>query len=48
MTALATRDAEWYFLSGSVAYRKGWMDEARRNFELACQMAPANLEYRRH
>jgi len=46
LTALATRDAEWYFLSGSVAYRKGWMDEARRNFELACQMAPANLEYR--
>ena len=44
--AIATRDAEWYFLSGSIAYRKGWMDEARRNYEIACQMAPGNLEYR--
>ena len=45
LNAIATRDAEWYFLSGAVAYRKGWMDEARRNYEIACQMAPNNLEY---
>ncbi|MBR2782071.1 MAG: DnaJ domain-containing protein [Oscillospiraceae bacterium] len=45
LNAIATRDAEWYFLSGSIAYRKGWMDEARRNYEIACQMAPGNLEY---
>ncbi len=45
LNAIANRDAEWYFLSGSIAYRKGWMDEARRNYEIACQMAPGNLEY---
>jgi len=45
LNAIATRDAEWYFLSGSIAYRKGWMDEAQRNYQIACQMAPNNLEY---
>ena len=40
------RDAEWYFLSGSVAYRKGWMDEARQNYQMACNLAPNNMEYR--
>lgn len=45
LNAIATRDAEWYFLSGSIAYRKGWMDEAARNYQIACQMAPGNLEY---
>ncbi len=46
LNSIATRDAEWYFLSGSIAYRKGWLDEAQRNYELACQMAPGNPEYR--
>lgn len=40
------KEAEWYFLAGSIAYRKGWMDEALRNFETANQMAPNNPEYR--
>ncbi|MDR1117256.1 MAG: DnaJ domain-containing protein [Oscillospiraceae bacterium] len=41
------KNAEWYFLSGSIAYRKGWFDEALRNFQTACDMDPNNLEYRR-
>ncbi|MEG1746967.1 MAG: DnaJ domain-containing protein [Oscillospiraceae bacterium] len=41
-----TKDAEWFFLTGSVAYRKGWMDEAQQNYQLACQMDPGNMEYR--
>ena len=40
------RNAEWYFLSGSIAYRKGWMDEAMQNYNLAVQMEPGNMEYR--
>ena len=40
------KDGEWYFLSGSIAYRKGWMDEAMRNYAIACQMEPGNMEYR--
>ncbi|MDD4716327.1 MAG: DnaJ domain-containing protein [Oscillospiraceae bacterium] len=41
-----SRTAEWYFLSGSIAYRRGWLDEARQNYQTACSMAPGNLEYR--
>ena len=40
------RDGEWYFLVGSIAYRKGWLDEAMQNYSLACQMDPGNMEYR--
>ena len=41
-----TKDGEWYFLSGSIAYRKGWLDEAMQNYSLAVQMDPGNMEYR--
>ncbi len=35
----ATRqDAEWYFLQGSIAYRKGWLDEAMSNYQRAVSM----------
>ena len=40
------QDAEWHFLSGSIAYRKGWLDEATQHFQMACNMDPANGEYR--
>lgn len=39
------RDAEWYFLKGTIAYRRGWLDEARQHYQTACAMAPANYEY---
>ena len=38
--------AEWNFLKGAVCYRRGWMDEAKRYYETACQMEPGNPEYR--
>ena len=41
----ASRDAEWNFLKGTVCYRRGWMDQAKRYFETACQMDPGNAEY---
>ncbi len=40
-------NAEWNFLRGAVCYRRGWMDEAKRYYQTACQMDPGNLEYRR-
>lgn len=40
------RDAEWYFLKGSVLYRKGWLDDAYSHFSTATRMDPANNEYR--
>ena len=40
------KDGEWYFLSGSIAYRKGWLDEAMQNYARAVQLEPNNMEYR--
>ena len=39
-------NGEWYYLMGSIAYRRGWMDDARQNFWTACNMDPNNMEYR--
>lgn len=44
---MSVRDAEWYYLSGEIAYRRGWLDEARQNYQIACNKAPNNYEYRR-
>ena len=40
------RTAEWHFLMGSLHYRRGWLDEALREFEMAYGMEPDNMEYR--
>ncbi len=40
------RDAEWYYLKGTIQYRRGWFAEASKNFEIATSMAPNNQEYR--
>lgn len=40
------RSAEWYFLKGSVLYRRGWLNEAYQDLVRACQMDPSNAEYR--
>ena len=41
-----SRDAEWYFLKGSVLYKKGWLDDAYSHFSTATRMDPTNIEYR--
>ena len=38
-------DGEWNFLKGAVCYRRGWVDEAKRYYQTACQLEPDNLEY---
>ncbi|MCD8354517.1 MAG: tetratricopeptide repeat protein [Clostridiales bacterium] len=38
--------AEWYFCQGSIAYRRGWLDEARNDYQQAVSMDPNNGEYR--
>lgn len=43
---VASRTAEWYFLNGSVMYRRGWFDGAYTSFTTACRMDPTNPEYR--
>ena len=41
-----SRDAEWYFLNGTVLYRRGWFDAAYTSLATACRMDPGNAEYR--
>lgn len=41
-----SQTAEWYFLMGTISYRRGWMDDARQNYWTACSMDPNNMEYR--
>lgn len=41
-----SRDAEWYFLKGSVLYKKGWLEESYSHFSTAVRMDPTNAEYR--
>lgn len=43
---LSGRDAEWYFLKGTILYRKGWTEEAFNHYSTACNMDPGNPEYR--
>lgn len=40
------RNGEWYFLNGTVLYRRGWFDQAYTSFATACRMEPSNPEYR--
>ena len=46
LDGMQNRNAEWNFLKGSVCYRKGWLDEARRYYQTAVSMDPGNMEYR--
>lgn len=47
LNAIGDHNAEWNYLKGTVCYRRGWMDQAKRYFETACQMEPGNAEYAR-
>ena len=47
LNAMTDHDAEWSFLKGAICYRRGWLDEARRYYQNAVNMDPANQEYQR-
>ena len=46
LRSVPEKTAEWYFLNGAICSRKGWYDEALRNFRTASGMEPSNAEYR--
>jgi len=46
LASCGERSAEWNYLRGLVYYRRGWMDDAKRHYQAACQMDPENQEYR--
>ena len=39
------RSAEWHFLKSVVLMHRGWMNDAMRELETACEMDPENGEY---
>lgn len=45
-TPVGNRTAEWYYLKGMCAYRRGWNEQAFNNFTTACNMDPNNGEFR--
>lgn len=45
LEGIGGRTAQWYYLRGVIAQRRGWMDEAAQNFRIAVQMEPGNPEY---
>ena len=44
--SIVDRGAEWNYLMGLLAFRRGWMDDASRYFRIAATMDPTNTEYR--
>lgn len=40
------RNAEWYYLKGTVQQKRGWLEEAAKNFTAACNLDPANNTYK--
>lgn len=42
----SNRTAEWFYLKGMCAYRRGFSEQAFSNFTTACNMDPGNAEYR--
>ena len=40
------RDAQWYYLKGTVQQKRGWLEEAAKNFSTACSMDPSNNTYK--
>lgn len=46
LSQIQDHGGEWNYLKGTICYRRGWVDEARRYYQNACQMEPGNPEYR--
>ena len=40
------RSAEWHYLQSVVFYKKNWMNESKKQLEIAMQMDPSNQKYR--
>lgn len=45
-TPQGNRTAEWHFLKGMCAYKRGFSEQAMNYFTTACNMDPNNSEYR--
>ncbi len=46
LDAFNERDAEWHYLQSVVFFKKNWMNESKKQLEIAIQMDGANEKYR--
>ena len=46
LDAFNERNAEWHYLQSVVFYKKNWMNESKKQLEIAMQMDAANPKYR--
>lgn len=46
LNSVIDRGAEWYFLSGILSYKRGWMDDAVSKVQNAVKLDPNNEEYK--
>ncbi len=46
LDAFNERSAEWHYLQSVVFYRKNWINESKKQLEIALQMDPNNEKYR--
>lgn len=46
LSASPNRDADWFFLSGLLAYKRGYLDEGLNKVRVAMNMDPANIQYK--
>ena len=46
LNSINDRGAEWYFLNGVIAQKKGWYNQAITSFNQAVSMDPSNFECR--
>ena len=44
---ISDRGAEWHYLNSVLLMKRGYINDAMRELELACNMDPSNMEYQR-
>jgi len=46
LDAFSERNAEWHYLQSVVYYKKNWMNESRKQLQLALELDPDNPKYK--
>lgn len=47
LDAISYRGAEWHYMQSIVFYEKSWLNDSRKQLEIALQMDPSNEKYQR-
>lgn len=46
LDAFSERDAEWHYLQSVVFYKKNWLNESKKQLEIALSLDPNNAKYK--